>query len=178
MYFSFLSYVYSQRTITSYLITYSSSKCTLISIIVIDSNDQFKLFYSLIVYKSLLNSKHTVCMYVFVRVYPCFCVFFFLLYLYVCVLCIRVYVWFLIAQKHTRDFVFSFYFLSFSFLFFVVVCVYCFFFFFPFCFVINPRAFRVIFAVSIDRSEPKCTPIDALTYFIVCHVSLFCCRLP
>ena len=47
LYFSFLSYVYSQRTITSYLITYSSSKCTLISIIVIDSNDQFKLFYRL-----------------------------------------------------------------------------------------------------------------------------------
>lgn len=47
LYFSFLSYVYSQRTITSYLITYSSSKCTLMSIIVIDSNDQFKLLYHL-----------------------------------------------------------------------------------------------------------------------------------
>lgn len=47
LYFSFLSYVYSQRTITSYLITYFSSKCTLMSIIVIDSNDQFKLLYRL-----------------------------------------------------------------------------------------------------------------------------------
>lgn len=50
-----------------------SSKCILISIIVIDSNNQ--LFYLLIIYYSLLNSKHTVThrsstLFAYVQIFP------------------------------------------------------------------------------------------------------------